>query len=96
MTGGAAARPGYRLRSFQERAELRKRMERAKQSTERVDRWPRVSENIAMQGFPEKKAAGSVPVPVGNPAVSRCVARSATTGKRDEQNAPIPAGIEAA
>ena len=32
MTGGAAARPGYRLRSFQERGELRTRMERAKQS----------------------------------------------------------------
>ncbi|MEY5009824.1 MAG: hypothetical protein RLZZ253_963, partial [Verrucomicrobiota bacterium] len=41
-------------------------------------------------------AAGSLAVPVGNPAVSRSVARSATTGKRDEQNAPIPAGIEAA
>ena len=48
---------------------------------------PRVARN---------KAAGSPLVPGGNPAGSRSVARSATTGMRDEKNAPIPAGIEAA
>ena len=33
-------------------------MERAKQSTERVDRWLRVSENNAMQGLLEIEPPG--------------------------------------
>ncbi len=37
---GCAARPGYRLRSFQERGKLRTRMERAKQSVAGFCRWP--------------------------------------------------------